>query len=392
MASIRSAPAPDVTPAPPSGPTLPLASLYVVSGLPKSPHTWTLADPDSVLGLHHSEGAVSRWWRPEVLGSTVSPGAGGGKKKRKGKSEDTATVFSSSGHLSKQEVGKMLSKALKVRSVFSIELTSGWVNEGAFLLQLSFTREVEIIASTLQPASTVHNFTFTLPAPSTPLAPSPSTDLLRASVLTSNTDPRSSVVTFPYPYTDDPFSRHARPSSAFLGPPSGFLSPHGHTTGASMAMGVGSSPSMKTSISGNTNNVTYHGVCLTVWSHADAERTAAIRRTLEASRSRKESGQSLVASSRVKSSHGSVTSGDPSIQARRRARSRGPWGGAGTDVDTDGETDADLDGGAISESDYEVASTVGHGPGESTLFLPGDTVFWLPYALSKISILFPSHK
>ena len=117
MASIRSAPAPDVTPAPPSGPTLPLASLYVVSGLPKSPHTWTLADPDSVLGLHHSEGAVSRWWRPEVLGSTVSPGAGGGKKKRKGKSEDTATVFSSSGHLSKQEVGKMLSKALKVRRV-----------------------------------------------------------------------------------------------------------------------------------------------------------------------------------------------------------------------------------------------------------------------------------
>jgi EEF1A N-terminal glycine/lysine methyltransferase len=49
-----------------------------------------------------------------------------------------------------------------------------------------------------------------------------------------------------------------------------------------------------------------------------------------------------------------------------------------------GETDADLDG-AVSESDFEVASTVGgHGPGESTLFLPGDTVFWLPYALSKL--------
>jgi hypothetical protein len=38
----------------------------------------------------------------------------------------------------------------------------------------------------------------------------------------------------------------------------------------------------------------------------------------------------------------------------------------------------------MSESDFEV-STVGHGPGESTLFLPGDTVFWLPYALSKLS-------
>jgi len=93
-------------------PTLPLTSLYVVSGLPKSPHTWTLADPDSVLGLHHSESAVNRWWRPEVLGSTVSPGAGGGKKKKRGKTEET---LKGAGALSKQEVGKMLSKALKVR-------------------------------------------------------------------------------------------------------------------------------------------------------------------------------------------------------------------------------------------------------------------------------------
>lgn len=36
--------------------TLPLTSLYLVSGLPKSPQTWTLADPDSITGVHHSEG------------------------------------------------------------------------------------------------------------------------------------------------------------------------------------------------------------------------------------------------------------------------------------------------------------------------------------------------
>lgn len=93
-------------------PTLPLTSLYVVSGLPKSPHTWTLADPDSVLGLHHSESAVNRWWRPEVLGSTVSPGAGGSKKKKRGAKNEE--VMKGAGALSKQEVGKMLSKALKV--------------------------------------------------------------------------------------------------------------------------------------------------------------------------------------------------------------------------------------------------------------------------------------
>lgn len=98
-------------------PTLPLTSLYVVSGLPKSPHTWTLADPDSVLGLHHSDSAVNRWWRPEVLGSTVSPGAGGGgkKKKRGAKPEE---ILKGAGALSKQEVGKMLSKALKVSNTY----------------------------------------------------------------------------------------------------------------------------------------------------------------------------------------------------------------------------------------------------------------------------------
>lgn len=101
----------DATPPVSHVPTLPLTSLYVVSGLPKSPHTWTLADPDSVLGLHHSDSAVNRWWRPEVLGSTVSPGAGGGKKKKRGKSEE---IMKGAGALSKQEVGKMLSKALKV--------------------------------------------------------------------------------------------------------------------------------------------------------------------------------------------------------------------------------------------------------------------------------------
>ena len=72
---------------------------------------------------------------------------------------------------------------------------------------------------------------------------------------------------------------------------------------------------------------------------------------------------------------------DPTVQARRHAKrsSRGPWG----DIETDGETDAD---GGVSESDFEIASTVGHTPGESTLFLPGDTVFWLPYALSTYSV------
>jgi hypothetical protein len=49
--------------------------------------------------------------------------------------------------------------------------------------------------------------------------------------------------------------------------------------------------------------------------------------------------------------------------------------------------DAETDGG-ISESDYNVGSIRQcHNPGESTLFLPGDAVFWLPYALSTYNTL-----
>jgi EEF1A N-terminal glycine/lysine methyltransferase len=83
----------------------------IQSFTPTPPHTWTLADPDSVVGLTHSDGALKRWWRAEVLGSTVSPGAGG-KKKPKVKG-DTETL-KGAGALTKQEVAKMLSKALKV--------------------------------------------------------------------------------------------------------------------------------------------------------------------------------------------------------------------------------------------------------------------------------------
>lgn len=252
--------------------------------------------------------------------------------------------------------------------------------------QLSFTREVEIIASTLQPASTVHTFSFTLPAPTTALHASSSAALLRQSILSTTSAPDTrptSMATSLYPY-NDPFI-NARPSSAVIGqsnifPPNASSSAHGHGAGASA-----NTPSTPSS------TVTYHGVCLTVWSHADAERSAAIRRTLEANRSRKESSNSL-ANARLRSlrSDGHGSSLDPTAMARRSTKrsARVPWGAT-----TDGETDIDADTDAMSESDFEVASTIngGHNPGESTLFLPGDTVFWLPYALSE-SLSFPCRR
>jgi EEF1A N-terminal glycine/lysine methyltransferase len=206
--------------------------------------------------------------------------------------------------------------------------------------------------------------------------------LLRSSVLSSAPSDRpTSNATSLFPY-HDPFS-HARPSSSFLGPP-GLFPPSNSTSGVDQ-LGQGNNGTAEAP--GST--ITYHGVCLTVWSHADAERSAAIRRTLEAGRSRKESAQSLIAA-RLKGLRADAQ--DPTIQARRKNKRnrRGPWvtGGA-----TDGETDMDAEtDGGISESDYEVGS-IGpshHNPGESTLFLPGDAVFWLPYALSTYAQLLPT--
>ena len=128
IVSSHSARPPPPEPPVSQGPTFPLTTLYIVSGLPKSPHTWTLADPDSILGLHHSEGAVNRWWRPEVLGSTVSPGAGGGSSKRNRKKAKVEDGFSSAGYLSKQDVGKILSKALKVSFCPCITVISPFID------------------------------------------------------------------------------------------------------------------------------------------------------------------------------------------------------------------------------------------------------------------------
>jgi len=188
----------------------------------------------------------------------------------------------------------------------------------------------------------------------------------------------------------------ARPSSSFLGPP-GLFPPSSSTNPGVDKLGPGGNSSTSDT-PGST--VTYHGVCLTVWSHADAQRSAAIRCTLEAGRSRKESAQSLVATC-LKGLWADTQ--DPTYQARRNHKrsGRGPWAGNGAATDGETDMDAEMDSG-ISESDYEVGSIgPSHNPGESMLFLPGDTVFWLPYALSmyilytyawlqSISVTFPS--
>ncbi|CAE6471266.1 unnamed protein product, partial [Rhizoctonia solani] len=323
----------------PHVPTTPLTTLYLVSGLPKSPHTWTLADTDSVAGLHHAEGAVGRWWRAEVLGSSVSPGVGRSRKKSKKSKETDSNVIPDgpkstrgSGTLSKTDLGRMLSKALK----------------------LSFPREVEIIAATLQPASTTHTFTFQIPAGASPGVaqshPAQTAHLpgLRTSVLSSSTS-----ATYNHPYVDPTLPR---PSSTYLGPPSTTHLP------------PNTSPTASTDPGADRGLVTYHGVCLTVWSHADEERSLAIRRALESvARSRRGSGTST----------GTATPATP-----RRPK---PSSSAGPAAPWSDAEESEFDAFSMSESDAEIMNPNGVGMGASNLFLPQNTVFWLPYALTLVS-------
>ena len=400
-----------------NSPPTPLSSLYLVAGLPKSHHAWTLADPDSVLGLQHTDGGVNKWWRPEVLGSTVSPGvlptsssakettsgamnganassstpiasangtakpnnaggASGGlasssasidtkKNKRRQRSGTNATIPTNVPNprdpgagigLSKSQVAKMLSKALK----------------------LSFTREVEIIASTLQPPSTVHSFTFSLPTPVDRELGLPSSVPRPANAGGDggrNMGDRASVYSGrmigPGGMNAVGMLSSARPSSTYLGPTTTPLTP-----AAQEALQAESS-----------NSTTYYGVCLTVWSHADDERSRAIRKTMEIGlRATNADGSVRRGKAREKKDSLVPPNGSQARSPGRTNRSlkmsnpdAPAW--SGTDIETEAddlefEGENETDAGGISESDWEGRSRNG-GRGDvggSTLFLPGDTV------------------
>lgn len=300
---------------------------------------------------------MGRFWRAEVLGSSVTPGVG--KKKRRGKGVGDDHSSKRLGTLSKSDLGKMLSKALK----------------------LSFTREVEIVASTLQPASTVHTFTFALP--SGPDGPTTSANgLLRTSMLSTTTRGDAATTASNYPYMDPAYPR---PSSTYLGPT---------TTMGGMGAGgsAGSAFDPSSTTADASPSITYHGVCLTVWSHADEERTAAIRRTLEAAaRHRGTSttghghGQGVGRAAAARMAKFSTASNDTMDAVRSRARrgSSGKKSGIWSATDVE-DTDVDID----AMSDFEPGGATTNNPdgaGASTLFLPPNTVFWLPYALSESS-------
>ncbi|CAH7686965.1 hypothetical protein BY996DRAFT_4575833, partial [Phakopsora pachyrhizi] len=121
----------------------PLASVYMVCGLPKDPSCWTFGQPDYL--PDHLPGALPRFWRPEVLGTTTTGDACLAKRNPDIIRPITSSSQIDPDHLiSKHELNQIQAKTMK----------------------LCFPREVEVIASTLQPPSTTHCFNFSIPIPS----------------------------------------------------------------------------------------------------------------------------------------------------------------------------------------------------------------------------------
>ena len=135
--------------------------------------------------------------------------------------------------------------------------------------------------------------------------------------------------------------------------------------------------------SSKPKETTYHGVCLTVWSHADEDRTAAIRRTLETAAYARNRAHKLSMSSMATSIGPASTRDGRTISGPTRPRKASvPW--SGTEMD---ESETDMGAMTESEADFGMGRSGVDGAGASTLFLPQNTVFWLPYALSECTFV-----
>lgn len=305
-----------------------IAQLYAVFGLPKDPAVWTLAEEDCVAGVHHSEGAVGRFWRPEVLGCSICPSPSdvlskkevavekdsaaskwsgrdaGGKKPSNPKFIEMAD---GRGGTEKAETARVLSKALK----------------------LSFTREIEIIAEqgNYPPSATSHTFSFSVPT------------------LSGSGEARGNT----------PASFDGRRVAGAMGVSVGK---------ANAASGVGEGYGLEnrakvqgtdagTEFDEGPSPATFYGVVLTVWSAADDKRAKTIKKEL----------------ARVAKQRGTTTT-TATATAKSSKRSNGTAGG-GTNDWSEANEYAD-------EEEDRVASP-------SLNNFSSNNTFFMPYAICIVS-------
>ena len=246
-----------------------IAQLYAVFGLPKDPAVWTLAEEDCTNGVHHIEGAVGRFWRPEVLGCSICPPVNpvddllktpltpsspaekrDASDKKNGSNPKFIEMADGRGGVERAETARVLSKALK----------------------LSFTREIEISSGPINfpPSSTSHTFSFSVPTVKSSApggAARPSTDVRKASA----------------PFSVGAANVHNPRSFSAVGEGFGL-------EGVSSRL-----PASSGSTGDDTPSVaTFYGSVLTVWSAADEKRAKAIRKELSRLAKARSSGRTGV--------------------------------------------------------------------------------------------------
>ncbi|ORY73405.1 hypothetical protein BCR35DRAFT_354095 [Leucosporidium creatinivorum] len=345
---------PSLAPTPPRGslsnpnPT-PLASAYIVAGLPKDPSTWSFADLDRDRGKDgggggaggrpdHAMNAVPRFWRAEVLGCTISGDQEGvgvedegrkgkGRKREKKRSKEKEKLGEEKDiegpfvRLGREEVQRIQGKAVK----------------------LAFNRELEILASTTQPASTISQFQFSIPISPT-------------STSTSSGGSKK------------PFSSST-------------------AVAWDLSLGQSSLPTSSTAAAAEaqqqqTLTKTYYASTLLVYSHADGPRSTAIRSALSDPKSS--------AAARLQAAKAAKAGRKLGEKLERQLRS--PLGavvgdgvgwnieGGGGVSETEGETE-----GFVTESEWGDASSVAGQASAALAHLTPSTPFWLPYALILVS-------
>ncbi|KAH9812207.1 AEX-3 domain-containing protein [Melampsora americana] len=305
-----------------------LASLYMVCGLPKDPQCWTLAQPDHLPA--HLDSAVPRFWRPEVLGTTLAGQDADLLSSELDKRKPSRSSRHANGHqdhpaqsTSQRKASSSIPKVSTQNQLGKEELA----RVQAKAMKLAFAREVEVIASTVQPPSTTHCFSFTVPVQNEAI-----------------TDATGAIG-----------------QQWDLGLAAANLSNHHQL---------------------NTSNrpKTYYGACLQVWSHADRSRSEAIRRAVEEGSKAK----SAAIARAVKAAAAGKRFGARLQRATNSAMGvlPTPDGLAGKNwsvYNSGAETDTDTEG-FVSESEWD-------GPASMLPIanLPGGTPFWLPYCLILIS-------
>nr|XP_019008347.1 uncharacterized protein I206_06906 [Kwoniella pini CBS 10737]OCF47128.1 hypothetical protein I206_06906 [Kwoniella pini CBS 10737] len=306
-----------------------LASLYLVSGLGKSASQWSFADCDSSRGVQPLEDSIGLFWRPEMLGSSFS----GEKIEDTTRSRKDSKSSTFTNGLSKDIRGKY---------------TGGKANI------LVFMCSVEVINSTLSPPTTCHAFKFTIPRHDT-LAAIARTRLDSAVSGNINTYSMLSAI-------DE----------------QGNLDP-------SLHLQARGNPNVRNTAS--ATELTFYGVTLTVWTHADRDRAVQLKSI-------------KMRAERAKLGQGSLNSINPLVQQRRNGSTAPSESGkkgtkrgslhymmgknqsegdvTGTSETETGMSDSDLEGDRL--------STVDSVPEDAAAaYDEASDIFWMPYAITMVS-------